>query len=109
MTSWLSQISYSTETNLWNIMSSSMPQANTGEGAPPPEQVAQAVEAAKAAARFQDAADALKKQASLAIDPAEREKLWRAAYLKEKEAHGESRKARCTFFGRDRPRLLAKG
>lgn len=107
MTSWLSQISYIAETNFWNIMSSStpqqQPQANAasggGDGAPPPEQVAQAVEAAKAAARFQDAADALKKQASLATDPAEREKLWRAAYLKEKEAHGESRKARCTFLG----------
>lgn len=65
---------------------------------PAPEQIAQAVEAAKAAARFQDAADALKKQAALAKDPAEREKLWRSAYLKEKEAHGESRKARCMLY-----------
>lgn len=65
---------------------------------PPPEQVAQALEAVQAARRFQDVADALKKQASLATDPAEREKLWRAAYIKEKEAHGESRKARSQFF-----------
>lgn len=113
MTSWLSQISYIAETKFWNIMSSSAPQEQpqqaaagsggggggaAGGGGPPPEQVAQAVEAAKAAARFQDAADALKKQASLATDPAEREKLWRAAYMKEKEAHGESRKARCPSF-----------
>ena len=60
----------------------------------PPEQIAKATEAAKSAKRFQDAADMLKKQASLATDPAERENLWRVAYAKEKEAHGESRKAR---------------
>lgn len=58
-------------------------------------EIAQAAEAAKAAARFQDAADALKKQAALVRDPAERERLWQAAYAKEKEAHGESKKARC--------------
>lgn len=70
--------------------------AATGPGrfGPPPEQVAKAAEAAKAARRFQDVADTLKEQASLAKDPAERENLWRAAYLKEKEAHGESKKAR---------------
>lgn len=58
-------------------------------------EITQAAEAAKAAARFQDAADALKKQAALVRDPAERERLWQAAYAKEKEAHGESKKARC--------------
>jgi hypothetical protein len=61
----------------------------------PMAEITQAAEAAKAAARFQDAADALKKQAALVRDPAERERLWRAAYAKEKEAHGESKKARC--------------
>jgi hypothetical protein len=64
------------------------------EGIPaPPEELIQAVEAAKAAKQFQDAADALKKQASLIKDPAEREKIWRAAYNKEVEAHGQSKKA----------------
>lgn len=58
-------------------------------------EITQAAEAAKAAARFQDAADSLKKQAALVRDPAERERLWQAAYAKEKEAHGESKKARC--------------
>lgn len=67
--------------------------AAAGHG-PPPEELAKAVEAAKAARRFQDSADMLKKEAALARDPAEREKLWRAAYMKEKEAHGESKKAR---------------
>lgn len=103
MTSWLSQFSFIAETKFWHIMSSStpqqqsQPQASSGgqQQQPPPEQIAQAVEAAKAAAAFQDAADALKKQARLATDPVEREKLWRAAYIKEKEAHGESKKARC--------------
>lgn len=61
-------------------------------------EIAQAAEAAKAAARFQDAADALKKQAALVRDPAERERLWQAAYAKEKEAHGESKKARCKSY-----------
>lgn len=65
---------------------------------PPPQEITQAVEAAKAARRFQDAADALKREAALARDPVERERLWQAAYLKEKEAHGESRKARCRSF-----------
>lgn len=67
--------------------------AASGKG-PPPEEVTRAIEAAQAARRFQDAADALKKQASLATDSAERERLWTAAYMKEKEAHGESKKAR---------------
>lgn len=67
--------------------------AAAGNG-PPPEEISKAVEAAKAAARFQDAADALKREAALAWDPAQREKLWTAAYAKEKEAHGESKKAR---------------
>lgn len=72
--------------------------AAAGQGAaPPPEEVAKAVEAAKAARRFQDAADTLKKEAALATEPAERERLWTAAYLKEKEAHGESKKARSKF------------
>lgn len=70
------------------------PAASSGAFGPPPDQIAKAAEAVKAAKRFQDAADGLKKQASLATDPAERENLWRAAYVKEKEAHGESRKAR---------------
>lgn len=65
----------------------------SGQG-PPPEEIAQAIEAAKTAASFQDAADALKKQASLVWNPAEREKLLKSAYLKEKAAHGESKKAR---------------
>lgn len=66
-------------------------------------EITQAAEAAKAAARFQDAADALKKQAALVRDPAERERLWQAAYAKEKEAHGESKKARCKSTPRDPP------
>lgn len=63
------------------------------------DEIRQASEAAKAAARFQDAADALKKQAALVRDPAERERLWQAAYAKEKEAHGESKKARLMASG----------
>lgn len=68
--------------------------AAAGGDGPAPDEVAQAVEAAKAAARFQDAADSLKFKASLAWDPAERERLVKSAYAKEKEAHGESKKAR---------------
>jgi len=68
-------------------------------GPAPPEELIQAVEIAKAAKRSQDAADALKKQASLTKDPAEREKLWRAAYEKEVEAHGQSKKARMMASG----------
>ncbi|KAL1882953.1 hypothetical protein Daus18300_000591 [Diaporthe australafricana] len=70
-----------------------------GGGVLPMAEIAQAAEAAKAAARFQDAADALKKQAALVRDPAERERLWQAAYAKEKEAHGESKKARLMASG----------
>lgn len=69
--------------------------AGAGMGGVRMAEITQAAEAAKAAARFQDAADALKKQAALVRDPAERERLWQAAYAKEKEAHGESKKARC--------------
>lgn len=72
--------------------------AAAGAFGPPPEQLIKAAEAAKAAKRFQDAADMLKKQASLATDPAERENLWKVAYAKEKEAHGESRKARSKWY-----------
>ncbi|KAK2613309.1 hypothetical protein N8I77_000230 [Diaporthe amygdali] len=68
-------------------------------GVLPMAEITQAAEAAKAAARFQDAADALKKQAALVRDPAERERLWQAAYAKEKEAHGESKKARLMASG----------
>lgn len=73
--------------------------AAKGQG-PPPEEIAKAVNAAKAAARFQDAADALKREAALVRDPEQRERLWQAAYAKEKEAHGESKKARSesSFF-----------
>ncbi|KAI3392931.1 hypothetical protein diail_4980 [Diaporthe ilicicola] len=70
-----------------------------GGGVLPMAEITQAAEAAKAAARFQDAADALKKQAALVRDPVERERLWRAAYNKEKEAHGESKKARLMASG----------
>lgn len=68
--------------------------AAAGGDGPAPDEIAKAVEAAKAAARFQDAADSLKLKASLVWDPAEREKLVTQAYAKEKEAHGESKKAR---------------
>ncbi|KAJ4390905.1 hypothetical protein N0V93_004504 [Gnomoniopsis smithogilvyi] len=70
----------------------------SGQG-PPPKEISEAIEAAKTAASFQDAADALKKQASVVWDPAEREKLLRSAYLKEKAAHGESKKARVMASG----------
>ncbi|POS80300.1 hypothetical protein DHEL01_v201316 [Diaporthe helianthi] len=77
--------------------------AGVGAGAStaglPMAEITQAAEAAKAAARFQDVADALKKQAALVRDPAERERLWQAAYAKEKEAHGESKKARLMASG----------
>lgn len=64
-----------------------------------PADFAPAVEAAKAAKRLQDTADALKKQASLIRDPAERERLVRAAYEKEVQAHGQSKKARAMASG----------
>lgn len=91
---------------LWQAMSSTQEQetkdaaasaAAAGHG-PPPEEIAQAIEAAKTAASFQDAADSLRKQASVVWDPVEREKLLRSAYLKEKAAHGESKKARGKFL-----------
>ncbi|KAB5525654.1 hypothetical protein GE09DRAFT_477403 [Coniochaeta sp. 2T2.1] len=65
----------------------------------PPDGFAPAIEAAKAAKRLQDTADALKKQASLIRDPAERERLIRAAYEKEVQAHGQSKKARAMASG----------
>lgn len=70
---------------------------SSGHG-PPPGEIAQAIEAAKTAASFQDAADSLKKKASLVWDPAERERLLRSAYEKEKAAHGESKKARSKWL-----------
>ena len=74
-----------------------MPAAEGGHV--PPEELIQVVEAAKAAKRFQDAADALKMQASLTEDPVEREQLWRTAHSKEVEAHGQSKKARMMASG----------
>ncbi|KAB5554452.1 hypothetical protein GE09DRAFT_128482 [Coniochaeta sp. 2T2.1] len=65
----------------------------------PPDGFAPAIEAAKAAKRLQDTADTLKKQASLIRDPAERERLIRAAYEKEVQAHGQSKKARAMASG----------
>lgn len=84
------------------------PQSSGREDAAPPEQedaqehddtpkapddFGPAVEAAKAAKRLQDTADSLRRQASLIRDPAERERLVRAAYETEVQAHGQSRKA----------------
>ncbi|KAK4446690.1 hypothetical protein QBC34DRAFT_469201 [Podospora aff. communis PSN243] len=65
----------------------------------PPPEVAKAVEAAKSAKRLQDTADALKAQAASVKDPAERERLWQAAYNKEVEARGQSKKARLMASG----------
>jgi hypothetical protein len=65
----------------------------------PADGFAPAIEAAKAAKRLQDTADALKKQASQLRDPAERERLIRAAYDKEVQAHGQSKKARAMASG----------
>lgn len=65
----------------------------------PPEEIAQAAEAAKAARRLQDCADTLKAQAAAVTDPAERERLIRDAYNKEVEAHGQSKKARMMASG----------
>jgi len=66
----------------------------------PPAELAQAVEAAKSAKRLQDAADVLRAQAAAVVgDPAERERLWQAAYDKEVEARGQSRKARLMASG----------
>ncbi|KAJ4403090.1 hypothetical protein N0V82_010707 [Gnomoniopsis sp. IMI 355080] len=66
---------------------------------PTPEEVEKAAEAAKAAARLQSTADTLWAQARAVRDPAERERLWRAAYNKEVEAHGQSKKARTMASG----------
>ena len=49
----------------------------------PPAELTKAVEAARAAKRLQDTADALRAQAAAVGDPAERERLWQAAYDKE--------------------------
>lgn len=67
--------------------------------APPPEAVSKAIEAAKAAKRLQDTADTLKAQAATIKDPAERERLFHAAYNKEVEARGQSKKARLMASG----------
>jgi len=72
---------------------------NAPEGSKTPDEFAPAIEAAKAAKRLQDTADTLKKQASLIKDPAERERLIRAAYDKEVQAHGQSKKARAMASG----------
>ncbi|KAK3358236.1 hypothetical protein B0T25DRAFT_517504 [Lasiosphaeria hispida] len=70
---------------------------------PPPtsskEEVTSAIEAAKAAKNLQDEADTLKAKAASIKDPAERERLWKAAYDKEVEAHGQSKKARAMASG----------
>ena len=76
------------------------PEANkSSDSKPGPEDVGPAIEAAKAAKRLQDTADAIKKQASAIKDPAERERLMRSAYEKEVEAHGQSKKARAMASG----------
>jgi hypothetical protein len=62
-------------------------------------EVAKAAEAAKAAKRLQDTADTLKAHAAAVTDPAERERLWQAAYNKEVEARGQSKKARLMASG----------
>lgn len=66
---------------------------------PTPEEIEKAADAAKAAARLQSTADTLWDQARAIRNPAEREKLWRAAYNKEVEAHGQSKKARAMASG----------
>ncbi|KAK4129701.1 hypothetical protein N657DRAFT_677280 [Parathielavia appendiculata] len=74
----------------------------TSESTPsnfPPGEVAQAVSAARAAKRLQDAADTLRAQAAAIKDPAERERLFQAAYNKEVEARGQSKKARLMASG----------
>lgn len=70
-----------------------------GTQQPTPEEVEKAADAAKAAARLQSTADTLWAQARAVRDPAERERLWRAAYNKEVEAHGQSKKARTMASG----------
>lgn len=66
---------------------------------PTQEEIEKAADAAKSAARLQSTADALWDQARAIRDPAERERLWRAAYNKEVEAHGQSKKARAMASG----------
>lgn len=69
------------------------------EKQPTQEEIEKAADAAKAAARLQSTADTLWAQARAVRDPAERERLWRAAYNKEVEAHGQSKKARAMASG----------
>lgn len=69
------------------------------EKQPTAEEIEKAADAAKAAARLQSTADTLWAQARAVRDPAERERLWRAAYNKEVEAHGQSKKARAMASG----------
>lgn len=69
------------------------------EKQPTQEEIEKAADAAKAAARLQSTADSLWAQARAVRDPAERERLWRAAYNKEVEAHGQSKKARAMASG----------
>lgn len=76
------------------------PSANSSSsGSKPYDGFGPAIEAAKAAKRLQDTADSLKKQAAAIKDPAERERLIRAAYEKEIQAHGQSKKARAMASG----------
>jgi hypothetical protein len=64
-----------------------------------PDDLAKAIDAAKSAKRLQDTVNTLKEQAKAVRDPAERERLFRAAYEKEVEAHGQSKKARVLASG----------
>ncbi|KAH8911763.1 hypothetical protein BR93DRAFT_13890 [Coniochaeta sp. PMI_546] len=75
------------------------PPTEQNNSSKPPNEFTPAIEAAKAAKRLQDTADTLKKQASLIRDPVERERLIRAAYDKEVQAHGQSKKARAMASG----------
>lgn len=75
------------------------PEAQEGKHQPSKDEIEKAADAAKAAARLQSTADALWDQARAVRDPAERERLWRAAYNKEIEAHGQSKKARAMASG----------
>ncbi|KAK5655980.1 hypothetical protein OQA88_5118 [Cercophora sp. LCS_1] len=65
----------------------------------PPKAPTKPLEAAKAAKRLQETKDTLKAQAKSVKDPAERERLWQAAYHDEVEANGESKKARMMASG----------
>lgn len=75
------------------------PDTATEKQQPTQEEIEKAADAAKAAARLQSTADTLWAQARAVRDPAERERLWRAAYNKEVEAHGQSKKARAMASG----------